>query len=95
MFHLMTAVEIVGVKIVFFHLKALEMRMRKLVLDLSLAQILPAKINKMFLPKKLGFIDVLRTVYRDRIMKIELRKYANIEWFIHVFQLFCFRPLSV
>ena len=33
-----------------------------MVLDLSLAQILPEKINKMFLPKKLGFIDVLRTV---------------------------------
>ena len=28
---------------------------------LSLAQILPEKIKKIFLPKKLGFIDVLRT----------------------------------
>ena len=36
--------------------------MRKLVLDLTVAQILPEKINKMFLPKKLGFIDVLSTV---------------------------------
>ena len=54
MFHLMTAVEIVGVKIVFFHLKALEMRMRKLVFNLSIAQILPQKM--------LGFIDVLSTV---------------------------------
>ena len=43
-------------------MKALEMRMRKLVLDLSLAQILPEKIKEIFLPKKLGFIDVLRTV---------------------------------
>ena len=38
------------------------MRMRNLVLDLSLAQTLPEKINKLFLQKKLGFIDVLRTV---------------------------------
>ena len=36
--------------------------MRKLVLDLSIAQIVPEKINKMFLTKKLGFIDVLSTV---------------------------------
>ena len=41
------------------------MRMRKLVLDLSVAQILPEKINKVFLPKKLGFIDVLSTVGPD------------------------------
>ena len=41
--------------------------MRKLVLDLSVAQILPKKINKMFLPKRLGFIDVLSTV--DRFTK--------------------------
>ena len=33
-----------------------------MVLDFSLAQIRPKKINKMFLPKKLGFIDVLLTV---------------------------------
>ena len=31
---------------------------------LSLAQILPGKIKKMFLPKKIGFINVLRTVHR-------------------------------
>ena len=37
--------------------------MRKLVLGVPLAKILPKKINKMFLPKKLGFIDVLSTVY--------------------------------
>ena len=39
------------------------MRMRKLVLELSVAQILPEKINKMLLPKMLRFIDVLSTVY--------------------------------
>ena len=36
--------------------------MQKLVLDLSVTQILPEKINKMFLPKRLGFNDVLSTV---------------------------------
>ena len=34
-----------------------------MVLDLSVAQIVPKKINKMFLPKKLEFIDVLLTVH--------------------------------
>ena len=58
----MSAVELVGVKILFAHLKALEMKMQKLALDLSVAQILPEKLNKMFLPKRLGFIDVLSTV---------------------------------
>ena len=58
----MSAVELVGVNILFAHLKALEIRMRKLVLDLSVNQILSKKINKRFLPKKLGFIDVLSTV---------------------------------
>ena len=48
----MSAVDMVGVKILFAYLKALEMRMRKLVLDLSVAQILPEKINKRFLTKK-------------------------------------------
>ena len=51
----MSAVELVGVKIRFAHLKALEMRMRKLVLDLSVTQILPEKIDKMFLTNKVGF----------------------------------------
>ena len=64
MFYLMSAVVLIGVKIWLGHLKALEIRMRKLVLDLSVAQILPEKINKMFLTKKLGFIDVLRAVFR-------------------------------
>ena len=58
----MSAFELVAVTILFVHLKALEMRMQKLVLDLSVAQILSEKINKMFLPKKLGFIDMLSTV---------------------------------
>ena len=39
-----------------------EMRMQKLVLGLSLAQMLPEKMKKTFLPEKLGSIDVLRTV---------------------------------
>ena len=38
------------------------MRMRKLVLDLSLAQIFPEKINQIFFLNNLGFIDVLSTV---------------------------------
>ena len=36
--------------------------MRKLVLGLSVAQILPEKINKMLFLKNLGFFDVNRTV---------------------------------
>ena len=63
MFYLMSAVDLVEMKIQFAHLKALEMRMRKLVLDLSVAQILAEIINKILLPKKLGFIDVLSTVH--------------------------------
>ena len=62
MFYLMSAVELVVVEIRFAHLKALEMRMRKLVLDLSVAQILPEKINKIFFTNKVGFIDLLLTV---------------------------------
>ena len=45
--NLMSDVQLVGVKIWFAHLKALEMRMQKLVLDLSVAQILPEKSTKM------------------------------------------------
>ena len=45
MLYLMSAVELVGVKIRLAHMKALEIKMRKLVLDLSVAQILPKKIN--------------------------------------------------
>ena len=65
MFYLMSAVELIGVEFFFAHLKALEMRIRKLVFGLSVAQILPEKISKMFLPKKLGFIDVFSTVHRS------------------------------
>ena len=49
-------------------MKALEMRMRKLVLDLSVAQILTEKMNKIFLPKEHGFIDVLPTVNEHKII---------------------------
>ena len=38
------------------------MRMQKLVLDLSVAQILLEKINKLFLSKKFGFIILTRSV---------------------------------
>ena len=41
---LLSAVLLVGVKFWLAHLKALEMKMRKLILDLFLAQILPEKI---------------------------------------------------
>ena len=63
MFCQLPAVELVKVKIWFARLKALEMRMWKLVLDLSLAQILPEKINKMLSLNNLGFIDLLSTVH--------------------------------
>ena len=62
MFYLMSAVELVRVKIWFTHLKALKLRMRRLVLDLSVAQILSEKINQTFLTKKLGFIILTRSV---------------------------------
>ena len=52
MFYPMSAVALVGVKIGFVHLKALEMRRLKLVLELFVAQILPEKINKTFLTNK-------------------------------------------
>ena len=44
-------------------MKALGTRMRKLVLGLSLAQILPGKIDEMLFQKKHGFIDMNRTVF--------------------------------
>ena len=59
----MSAVELVGVKIWHAHVKALGMRMRKLVLVLSLPKILTEKINKMLSTNNHGFIDVNRTVY--------------------------------
>ena len=51
--------------------KALEMTMPKLVLHLSVAQILPEKINKMLLPNRLGFNDVLSTVWTLLTTNIE------------------------
>ena len=63
MFCLMSAVDLVGVKIWQTHVKAIGMKMRKLVLGLSLAQILPEEINKILSPNNPGFIDVNRTVY--------------------------------
>ena len=59
-----SAVALVGVKIWHAHVKAFGMRMRKLVLGLSVAQILLEKINKTLSSNKLGFIDVNRTVHR-------------------------------
>ena len=56
MFCLTSAIELVRVKIWCVYGKALGMRMQKLVLDLSLAQILPEKINKM-----LNFFKTLRS----------------------------------
>ena len=62
-FELMSAVELVKSKIWFSLLKALEMRIENWYWTyLSVAQILSEKINKMFLPNKLGFIDVLSIV---------------------------------
>ena len=61
MFYLTSAVELVEVKICFAHLKVLGMRMRKLVLDLSVAEIFPGKINKILLPKECGFIEKRRS----------------------------------
>ena len=58
----MSAVELVGVKISYAHVKALEMRLQKFLLSLSVGQIFPEKINKMLSLNKLGFIDVNLTV---------------------------------
>ena len=72
MFYLMSAIELIVVKIWFAHLKALEMRMRNLVLNLSVVQTLTEKIkkiNKMFLPKKVWFIDVLSTVSFEYVLR--------------------------
>ena len=48
------------------------MRMRKLILGLSLAQVLPEKINKIHSSNNLGFIDVNRTVHFSPIFPITL-----------------------
>ena len=44
-------------------MKALGIRMRTFLLGLSLAQVLPEKINKIHSSNNLGFIDVNRTVH--------------------------------
>ena len=61
MFCLVSAVELVRVKKLCVHMKALGMRIAKLVLGLSVAQVIPEKIKKLS-PNNLGFIDVNRTV---------------------------------
>ena len=50
-----------------------------MVLGLSAAQILPEKINKMFLPEKLGFIDILSTVRLANVKKYK-NKSERVEW---------------
>ena len=57
-------------------MKALGMRLRKLVLVLSLAQVLTEKINKMLSQNNLGFIDVNRTVSLDNKMLKKAPKVA-------------------
>ena len=62
MFCPISAVALAGIKICYVHAIALGMRMRKLLLALSLAQKLHENINKILSPISLGFIDVNRTV---------------------------------
>ena len=72
---LMSAVELVGVKILWVHLKALGMRMWKLVLGLSLAQILPKKINKMIRRIWYGrfiLIAAVDMLWRERLFWLQL-----------------------
>ena len=52
----MSALKMVGIKIWLVHPKALGIRMQKLVLYLSLVQILPEKIKKMFSQKSLDLL---------------------------------------
>ena len=86
MFRLMAAVALVVVKIWFIHLKALEMRMGKLVLDFFVAQILPEKINKMLSLNILGFIDVLLTVcVVSHALPEFWRKFLFRPWFSYIF----------
>ena len=85
----MTAVELTGVKIWLHHLKALEMRIRKLVLDLSVAQMVPEKIDKIFLPKKLGFIDVLSTVSGNSVFTF-IWHAGQLDWIVIDFLVFIF-----
>ena len=58
MFFLISAVELVRVKIWCAHLKALEDEDAKIILGLPVGQILPEKIKKMLFLNFLGFLDV-------------------------------------
>ena len=80
MFCLMSAVELVGVTIWWVHVKAREMRMRKLVLGLSLAQILPKKINKMICMLCPGRFSLVESVIHRLLSPFnydERRRFAN------------------
>ena len=63
----MSAVDLLGVKIGWVHVRALEMKMQKLVLGWSLAQMLPEKTYKSLSSNNPGFIvhsvifDVFKT----------------------------------
>ena len=46
--------------------------------SVSLARTLPEKINKMFLPKKLGFIDMLRTVNIKETVEFMLLNMSDV-----------------
>ena len=78
MFCVMSAVELVGIKILWVHAKALKMRVRKLVSGLFLAQILPEKINKMLSSNNPEFIDVNRTVHNFQPSISEMRNLLSI-----------------
>ena len=79
--YLMSAVQVVGVKILFAHLKALEMKMRKLVLDLSVAQIHPEEIKKVFLLQKawIHWFVVNRIVWKTLFISKE-GNILNKQW---------------
>ena len=51
--------------------------MQKLVLDLSVAQILPEKINKMLSSNNLGFIGMIRTVNNILKRKLDHQKIVH------------------
>ena len=76
MFCLMSAVELVGVKIWWVHMKASEMRIWKLVLGLSLGQILPEKINNMIrvlCPGRFSLVESVCIYYPDLPIKLSHR----------------------
>ena len=72
MFCLMSAVDLVGVTIWWLHVKALGMRMWKLVLGLSLAQILPEKINKMIRMLCPGRFSLVESVFEIGLLALQL-----------------------